>query len=224
MPRRLELELIALKEKILKMGALVETQIANSIKCLVETDLTLARQTIQNDHLVNAMDVEIDEDCIRLLALYQPAARDLRFITTAMKITTDLERMSDLSEDICERAIELSQEPLLKPYIDLPRMAEAAQKMVREALDAFVNKDSILARKVCTDDVFIDDLTDQIFRELLSYMVQDSTTIKRAIRISFVSKYIERIGDHATNLAEMVVYLVEGKIIRHTVIEAPKET
>lgn len=218
--RHFEEELNALKEKILKMGALVETQIANSIKCLVETDLTLARQTIQNDHLVNAMDVAIDEECIRLLALYQPTARDLRFVTTAMKITTDLERMSDLSEDICERAIELSQEPLLKPYIDLPRMAEAAQKMVRETLDAFVNKDAILARKVCADDAFIDDLTAQIFRELLSYMIEDSSSISRAIRISFVSKYIERIGDHATNIAEMVVYLVEGKIIRHTVIES----
>lgn len=219
MVRHFEEELHALKEKILKMGALVELQIANSIKCLVETDLTLARQTIQNDHLVNAMDVEIDEECIRMLALYQPTARDLRFITTAMKITTDLERMSDLSEDICERAIELSQEPLLKPYIDLPRMAEAAQKMVRETLDAFVNRDTALARKVCADDDFIDDLTAQIFRELVSYMVEDSNSITRAIRISFVSKYIERIGDHATNIAEMVVYLVEGKIIRHTVIE-----
>lgn len=218
MVRHFDEELIALKEKILKMGALVEAQIANSIKCLVETDLSLARQTIENDHLVNAMDVQIDEECIRLLALYQPAARDLRFITTAMKITTDLERMSDLSEDICERAIELSQEPLLKPYIDLPRMAEAAQLMVRETLDAFVNKDSVLARKVCADDAFIDKLTAQIFRELVSYMVEDSTTITRAIRISFISKYIERIGDHATNIAEMVVYLVEGKIIRHTVV------
>ncbi len=217
----LQEELIALKEKILKMGALVETQISNSIKCLVETDLTLAEQTIQNDHLVNAMDVAIDEECIRLLALFQPAAKDLRFITTAMKITTDLERMSDLSEDICERSIELSQEPLLKPYIDIPRMAEAAQKMVRETLDAFVNQDAVLARKVCADDVFIDKLTEQIFRELVSYMVEDSSTITRAIRISFISKYIERIGDHATNIAEMVVYLVEGKIIRHTKVKKP---
>jgi phosphate transport system protein len=216
MVRHFEEELTRLKEKILKMGALVEAQIAGSIKALVERDTDLARQTIQNDHQVNAMDVEIDEECIRLLALYQPAARDLRFITTAMKITTDLERMSDLSEDICERAIELAEEPLLKPYIDIPRMAEAAQKMVRETLDAFVNKDAALARKVCSEDQFIDDLTHQIFRELLSYMVEDQTTITRAIRISFVSKYIERIGDHATNIAEMVVYLVEGKIIRHT--------
>ncbi|TAK08432.1 MAG: phosphate signaling complex protein PhoU [Candidatus Manganitrophaceae bacterium] len=216
MHRHFEEELTRLKERILKMGALVETQIAASIKALVERDTALAKQTIQNDHLVNAMDVEIDEDCIRLLALYQPAARDLRFITTAMKITTDLERMSDLAEDICERSIELAEEPLLKPYIDLPRMAEAAQKMVREALDAFVNKDATLARRVCAEDEFIDDLTQQIFRELLSYMTENPATITRAIRISFVSKYIERIGDHATNIAEMVVYLVEGKIIRHT--------
>lgn len=216
MHRHFEEELTRLKERILKMGALVETQIAASIKALVERDTALAKQTIQNDHLVNAMDVEIDEDCIRLLALYQPAARDLRFITTAMKITTDLERMSDLAEDICERSIELAEEPLLKPYIDLPRMAEAAQKMVREALDAFVNKDAVLARRVCAEDEFIDDLTQQIFRELLSYMTENPATITRAIRISFVSKYIERIGDHATNIAEMVVYLVEGKIIRHT--------
>jgi phosphate transport system protein len=216
MVRHFEEELSRLKEKILKMGALVEAQISSSIKALVERDLVLARQTIQNDHQVNAMDVEIDEECIRLLALYQPAARDLRFITTAMKITTDLERMSDLSEDICERAIELAEEPLLKPYIDIPRMAEAAQKMVRETLDAFVNKDAALARKVCSEDQFIDDLTHQIFRELLSFMAEDPTTITRSIRISFVAKYIERIGDHATNIAEMVVYLVEGKIIRHT--------
>jgi len=216
MHRHFEEELTRLKERILKMGALVESQITASIKALVERDTALAKQTIQNDHLVNAMDVEIDEDCIRLLALYQPAARDLRFITTAMKITTDLERMSDLAEDICERSIELAEEPLLKPYIDIPRMADAAQKMVREALDAFVNKDAKLARRVCAEDQFIDELTHQIFRELLSFMVEDPTTITRAVRVSFVAKYIERIGDHATNIAEMVVYLVEGKIIRHT--------
>jgi len=209
-------ELKRLKEMILRMGAMVEEQIANSVKALVERDVDLARQTIANDHRVNAMDVEIDETCIRLLALYQPAARDLRFITTAMKITTDLERMSDLSEDISERAIELAGEPPLKPYIDLPRMAGHAQRMVKEALDAFVNQDAQLARRVCGDDQMIDDLTDQIFRELLSYMMADPATVTRAIRLSFIAKYLERIGDHATNVAEMVVYLVEGKLIRHT--------
>ncbi len=216
MSQGFEAELVSLKAKILKMGALVEAQIANSIRCLVESDLTLAQQTIQNDDRVNAMDVEIDEECIRLLSIGQSEERDLRFITTAMKITTNLERMSDFAKDICERAIELSEEPLLKPYIDLPRMAEAAQKIVREALDAFVNKDAALARRVCADAVFINNLSGQIFRELLDYMVEDSATITRAIRISFVSRDIERIGDRATNIAEMVVYLTEGRLIRNT--------
>ncbi len=216
MRRYLEEELARLKEKILQMGILVEQQIADSITALIEQNIALARQTIQNDHQVNAMDVEIDEECIRLLALYQPAGRDLRFITTAMKITTDLERMSDLSEDICERTIELSEAPLPKPCSDIPRMAEAAKRMVRETLDAFVNKDAALARKVCADDGLIDDLTHQIFMALVAQMVEDPQLVTRAIRISFIAKYIERIGDHATNIAEMVVYLVEGKIIRHT--------
>jgi phosphate transport system protein len=218
MQRHFDEELKALKEKILRMGALVEEQIRNSIKALVERDSDVARQVITNDHQVNAMDVEIDEDCLRLIALHQPMAKDLRFITTAMKISTELERMSDLAENIAERAIELNAEPQLKPYIDIPRMAEHAQRMVKEALDAFVNHDSDLARKVCRDDDFIDDLTHQIFRELLTYMVEDSHTISRAVRITFVAKYLERVADHATNVAELVVYLVEGKIIRHTTL------
>jgi phosphate transport system protein len=143
-------------------------------------------------------------------------AKDLRFITTAMKISTELERMSDLAENIAERAIELNEEPQLKPYIDIPRMAEHAQRMVKEALDAFVNRDATLARKVCSDDDFVDDLTHQIFRELLTYMIEDPHAISRAVRITFVSKYLERMADHATNVAELVVYLAEGKIIRHT--------
>jgi len=209
-------ELTALKQRILRMGALVETQVANSIKALVERDTDLAKRVIETDHQVNAYDVEIDEECIRLLALRQPTASDLRFITTAMKISTDLERMSDLAEDICERALELAEEPQLKPYIDIPRMANWARVMVKEALDAFVNRNADLARKVCRDDAFVDDLTGQIFRELLSYMMEEPQTIGRSIRITFIAKYIERIADHATNVAEMVVYLVEGKIIRHT--------
>jgi phosphate transport system protein len=166
---------------------------------------------------VNTLDVEVDEDCLRLLALQQPAARDLRFITTAMKISTELERMSDLAENICERALELNEEPQLKPYIDIPRMATWALQMVREALDAFVGSDVALARKVCADDDFVDDLTEQLFRELLSFMLEDPQTTSRAIRITFIAKYLERIADHATNVAELVVYMVEGKIIRHTI-------
>ncbi len=216
MQRHFDEELKTLKEKILRMGAMVEEQVAYAIKALVERDSDRARRVIENDHRVNAMDVEIDEDCLRLIALNQPMARDLRFLTTAMKISTELERMSDLAENISERAIELNEEPQLKPYIDIPRMAERAQRMVKESLDAFVSRDSELARKVCRDDEFMDDLNQQIFRELLSFMLEDPHSISRAIRISFISKYLERIADHATNVAELVVYLVEGKIIRHT--------
>ncbi|HUK56866.1 MAG TPA: phosphate signaling complex protein PhoU [Nitrospiria bacterium] len=216
MQRHFDEELATLKDKILRMGAMVEEQIANSIKALVERNSDLARHVIENDHRVNAMDVEIDEDCLRLIALHQPMAGDLRFLTTAMKISTELERMSDLAENISERAIELNEEALLKPYIDIPRMADDAQRMVKDSLDAFVNRNSDLARRVCKADDVIDDLNHQIFRELLSFMIEDPQSTTRAIRISFISKYLERIADHATNIAELVVYLVEGKIIRHT--------
>jgi phosphate transport system protein len=217
--RHFDEELTTLKEQLLQMGALVEAQIAAAIKALVERDSDLARRTVENDHRVNAMDVEIDEGSVGLIALHQPKATDLRFITTAMKISTELERMSDLAENIAERAIELNEEPQLKPYIDIPRMAEHAQRMVKEALDAFVHRNVDLAWKVIHDDDFIDGLTHQIFRELVSFMLEDPHTITRAIRITFVSKYLERIADHATNIAELVVYLVQGKIIRHTTIE-----
>lgn len=216
MIRHFDEELKELKEKILRMGGLVEDQIRGAIRALIERDSALARQIIEKDLRVNAMDVEVDEDCLRLLALHQPAARDLRFVTTAMKISTELERMSDLAENVCERAIELNEEPQLKPYIDLPRMANWTLRMVKDSLDAFVNQDTALARKVCADDDFVDDLTEQLFRELLSFMIEDPRTITRAIRLTFIGKYIERIADHATNMAELVVYLVEGKIIRHT--------
>ena len=216
MQRHFDEELAELKDKILRMGAMVEEQVQQAMKALIDRDEILARQVIENDRRVNTIDVEVDESCLRLLALYQPAARDLRFITTAMKISTELERMSDLAENICERTIELNEEPQLKPYIDIPLMADRAINMVREALDAFVRGDAILARKVLEDDDFVDDLTEQLFRELLSFMIENPQTISRAIRLSFVSKYIERIADHATNTAELVVYMVEGKIIRHT--------
>jgi phosphate transport system protein len=162
------------------------------------------------------MDVEIDESCIELLALHQPAARDLRLVTTAMKLSTELERISDLAESICERVIELNEEPQLKPYIDIPRMGSLARVMVKESIDAFVKEDAKLARKVIVDDDFVDDLMEQLFRELLSFMMENPQTISRAIRLSFIAKSLERVADHATNIAELVVYLVEGKIIRHT--------
>ncbi len=216
MHRHFDDELKDLKAKLLRMGGMVEDQIQGALRALVERDSHLAREIIENDHQVNTLDVEVDEDCLRLLALQQPTARDLRLVTTAMKISTELERMSDLAENVCERAIELNEEPQLKPYIDIPRMANWALQMVREALDAFVMSDPALARKVTADDDFIDDLTQQLFRELLSFMIENPQTITRAIRITFIAKYLERIADHATNVAELVVYMVEGKIIRHT--------
>ncbi len=216
MQRHFDEELAALKSKILQMGALVEEQIQEALRALVNRDEVLARKVIENDRRVNTFDVEVDEACLELLALYQPAARDLRFITTAMKISTELERMSDLAENICERVIELNEEPQLKPYIDIPRMAEMAMKMVWDSLDAFVKWDSELARKVLDNDDEVDELTEQLFRELLSFMIENPQTITRAIRLSFISKYIERIADHATNIGELIVYMVEGKIIRHT--------
>jgi len=198
------------------MGAAVENQIQTSLRALVGRDTELAQQVIENDLRINSLDVQVDEDSIRLLALHQPTAKDLRFITTAMKISTELERMSDLAENIAERALELNEEPQLKPYIDIPRMGNWTLRMVKDSLDAFVNRDAALARKVCADDDFVDDLTQQLFRELLSFMIENPKTITRAIRLTFIGKYIERIADHATNVAELVVYLVEGKIIRHT--------
>jgi phosphate transport system protein len=217
MQRHFDLELDDLRQKLLRMGAAVEDQIQTALRALIDRDSELAQRVIENDLRVNTFDVQIDEDSLRLLALHQPTAKDLRFITTAMKISTELERMSDLAENIAERALELNQEPQLKPYIDIPRMGTWSLRMVKESLDAFVNADAGLARKVCADDDFVDDLTQQLFRELLSFMLENPTTITRAIRLTFIGKYIERIADHATNVAELVVYLAEGKIIRHTI-------
>ncbi len=212
-------ELRNLKDNILKMGFSVEAAIKDSIKSLVERDSELAREVIRNDHQINALDVEIDEESIRLIAIRQPKAGDLRFITTAMKITTDLERMGDLAVDISERAIELNEEPPLKPYIDIPRMAEIAQGMLRDVLDAFVRKDTSLAYDVINRDDEVDNLNLQIFHELLLFMIQDPKVVSRAVKITYISKYLERIADHATNISEMVVYMVEGKMIRH--MESP---
>jgi phosphate transport system protein len=222
--RHFDEELSDLKTKLLRMAGLAEDQIDKALTALIMRDSTLARQVIERDHKVNALDVEIDEDSIRLLALHQPAARDLRLVTTAMKIATELERISDLAENICERAIELNEEPQLKPYIDIPRMGHLARMMLKESIDAFVKDDAALARKVLTEDDFVDDLMEQLFRELLSFMIEDTHTISRAIRLSFIAKYLERMADHATNIAELVVYLVEGKIIRHTTPQDLPET
>jgi phosphate transport system protein len=209
-------ELEGVKQTLLAMGGLVEDQIRRAMTALLERDDALAQEVIDRDRQVNAYDVEVDEQCVSLLALHQPAAGDLRFITTAMKIVTDLERIGDQAVNIAQRVLELNREPQLKPYIDLPRMAERAQRMVKESLDAFVARDTALARQVCGEDAEVDALKEQIFRELLTFMMEDPRTIPRAIRVILISRFMERVADHATNIAEMVVYLVEGKMVRHT--------
>jgi phosphate transport system protein len=208
-------ELNALKEKILKLGCMVENAIRDSVKALVERDSELAKEVIKKDHLINALDVGIDEECVRLIALRQPMARDLRFITTAMKITTDLERMGDFAVNIAERAIELNEEPQLKSFVNIPKMAEIAQSMVRDALDSFVTGCSRLPYEVIKRDDEVDELTVRNFEELLSFMIQDPKIIPLAVKRTYIAKYLERIADHATNIAEMVIYLCKGKMIRH---------
>ena len=216
MQRHFDDELAGLQQTLLAMGGLVEDQIRRAMRALTERDDALAQDVIDRDRQVNAYDVEVDEKSVELLALHQPAAGDLRFITTIMKVVTDVERIGDQAVNIAQRALELNKEPQLKPYIDLPRMAERAQRMVKESLDAFVGRDTQLARQVCAEDAEVDSLKEQIFRELLTYMMSDPKTIPRAIRLILISRFLERVADHATNIAEMVIYMVESKMVRHS--------
>jgi len=214
-------EIEKLRGMLLRMAGYVETSIKDSVHSLVDRDSDLAREVIEKDHEINAMDVAVDEECIKLLALTQPMASDLRFITTAMKITSDLERIADNSVNISERALELNKEPNLKPYVDIPHMGRIAQGMVRDAIDAFVRADRQLAWDVILRDDEVDDLNAAVIEELTAIMMRDSSAVQRAIKISYVSKYLERIADHATNVAELVIYLIDGKIVRH--MKAPSD-
>jgi phosphate transport system protein len=214
--RHFDREIEELKDLLLRMGALVEQQITLSIAALLERDTSIAQRVIDADAAIDQMELDVDQHTIALIATMQPAAVDLRFVAAAMKITPELERIADLAVDVCERAIELNREPPLKPLIDIPRLARMAQDMVRQSLDAFVRRDAELARNVISRDDEVDLLTEQSFRELLTYMLEDSRNISRAIRLTFIGKYFERMADNATNICEMVVYLVEGKVIKHS--------
>jgi len=215
MQRHFDQDIEKLKEQILRMGAMAEDAIAQSIRALVERDSAVAERVIALDDDIDRLELEIDQFTLELIAKMQPAARDLRMVVTAMKVTPELERIADLAQDVCERALELNREAPLKPLIDIPRLAAIAQDMVRQAIDAFVRQDPDLARDVIQRDDYVDDLTEHSFRELLTYMLEDSRNISRAIRLTFVGKYFERIADSATNIAEMVVYLVDGQIVKH---------
>jgi len=213
--REYERELQEIKEGLLYLGALTQSAIGNGIKALTNRDSELAHRVIAEDDHIDQLDVEIEDRCIRLLALRQPAARDLRFITTAIKINGHLERIGDMAANIAEKVVFLNNEPQLKPYIDLPRMAEIGQGMIKESLDALVSQNVDLANKVRMDDELVDQLNEQIFRELLTFMMEDPRTIHRALIIMQISKNLERISDHAKGIADMVIYMVTGISIRH---------
>jgi phosphate transport system protein len=208
-------DLRALKNRLLSMGALVEERVRQAVQALMERRVELAEGVIAGDQEVNDLQIEIDDRCLKLLALQQPMASDLRLITAAMKINADLERIGDQAVNIAENASQLFAHPPLKPLLDLPRMASIAQQMTRDSLDAFVRRDSVLARQVLERDDEVDQLKDQNFRVLLTYMMADPGTIERALALILVSRNLERIADHATNIAEDVIFLVEAKDVRH---------
>ena len=210
-----ERELQEIKNGLLYLGAMTERAIDRSVKALLERDSDLARQVISDDNQIDKIDVEIEEKCIRLLALRQPAARDLRFITTAIKINGHLERIGDMASNIAEKAIILNEVPQIKPYIDLPRMADIARSMIKESLDALVHENVELAKKVRVEDDIIDQLNEQIFRELFTFMLEDPRKIHASLYIMQISKSLERISDHAAGIADMVVYMVTGQSVRH---------
>jgi len=208
-------ELAQLKEKLLFMSSLTEQSVAQSLKALIQRDDVLAKKVDADDDVLDRLQVEVDERCIRLLALRQPLARDLRLITMTMKISTDLERIGDQAANIARRAAELNKEPELKPLVDIPRMAEICQGMIRDVLDAFVYEKPDLARQVIKRDEDVDRLNKQLQRELTSFMIEDPATITRALLLMRIARNLERIGDHATNIAEEIVYLYEALDIRH---------
>ncbi len=217
MKRHFQEQLQILKVTLYEMASAVELSISRAITSLVERDNRLADEVIKNDQRINDLEIRVDEQCLKLLALQQPLAVDLRFITSAMKINNDLERMGDHAVNIAERAKMLNEKELLKPLIDIPRMAKVAQSMVKDSLDSFIHADVEKARAVCVRDDEVDQFDDQIFRELLTYMIEDARTISRSINLILISKNLERIADLSTNIAEEVIFIYQAQVIKHRV-------
>jgi phosphate transport system protein len=215
MERLFDEELKNLKEKLLRMAGLVEESVELAVEAIKDRKDELSQGVLKNEEQINLLDVEVDETCLRLMALRQPMAGDLRFITSAMKIDSELERMGDLAVNVSEQAFILNKLPPLKPLLDIPRMARLAQAMIRDSINAFINRDEALARSVCERDDEVDALDEQIFRELLTYMMEDAANISRAVALILVSRNLERMADHATNIGEDVIYLAKGKTIKH---------
>jgi len=208
-------ELDYLRSRLLEMSGLVEDSVHRSVLSLAEKDAQQAQRVLHNEAEINRMEIEIDDLATRLLALQQPMATDLRFITAAIKINNDLERMGDLAVNIVERALSLMHEPLMKPLIDIPLMADRVQSMIRKSLDAFVKKDAELARNVLVSDDAVDELCGSVYTELISYMERDPKTVRQGVNLMFVARNLERLADHATNIAEDVLFLVQGVDVRH---------
>ena len=215
MERPFDEDLTSLKKLLLEMAGLVEEAIADAVASLKERSDDRARAVFEGEKAINLYDIEVDALAMRLLALHQPVAGDLRFITSAMRICGDLERMGDQAVNIAERSLDLIRQPLLKPLIDIPEMARLSQSMVKDAIDAFVRGDAGLAKAVCERDDAVDNLNDQVFRELLTYTMSDPATIPRAMDLILIARSLERISDHATNISEHVIYMKVGRIIKH---------
>ncbi|RMG46752.1 MAG: phosphate transport system regulatory protein PhoU [Acidobacteria bacterium] len=218
--RRLDEELNALRDKVMLLGAAAEDAVRKAMASLIERDSDLAREVLAEDDVIDQMELEIDELTIDILALHTPAARDLRFVMTAAKLAPTLERMADHACNIARHAIDLNEEPQLKPYIDLPIMGNLAADMIKAGMDAFAEEDAEKARALIHHDDRIDALYNQIFRELLTYMIEDPKTISRAAKLLFVVKHLERIADYVTNICEQIVYMVEGRVIKHKPLES----
>ena len=208
-------EMDQLKARLLEMGGLAEDRVRSSVRALVDRDGSLVDSVLAGDTPINQLHIEIDSRCVRLLALHQPMAVDLRFILSAVKINTDLERVGDLAINIAEAGVRYLSHPPVKALIDIPRMADIAQQMLRDALDAFVRRDTTLAQQVLDADDALDALKTQVFRELLTYMLADPHTIEPSLDLILVSRHLERIGDHATNIAEDVIFMVSARDVRH---------
>ena len=217
--RHFQEELEALKERLLAMGGLAEERVRESVRGVSERDTDMLQAVLSGDEPINDLHIEIDSRCFKMLALHQPMAADLRVIVAAVKINTDLERVGDLAVNIAEAGKRYLQHPPVKPLIDIPRMAEIAQTMLRDALDAFVRRDIPLAEAVLARDDQLDGLKTQIFRELLTYMLNKPATIEPSLDLILMSRHLERIGDHATNIAEDVIFIVSAKDVRHQSIE-----
>lgn len=219
--RLFDTELSDLKDDILKMGSLTEEAISKSIEALKSRNGALARRVIENDAAIDALEVAVDDRCIELIALHQPMAKDLRFIATGMKINAELERIADLAVDIAERTLELADKPLLKPLVDIPKLAAVAEGMVHMAIESFVKSDPELAKKVLLSDPEANALRDAIQKELVEdYMVKDCSTAPRAVQLLLIARFLERVCDHTTNIAENVIYMARAEIVRHRPLES----